>query len=234
MKVIILAGGKGNRLMPITENLPKPLIKIGDIPIIDRIFKSLPDEITEVIIIVDHLKEKIKSHVGNSFYNYPVTFIDQVSARGTFGALLSARDFLSNNERFLVINGDDIHNKEELTKHLQHNRSFGIQKMNMPNYYSIHLAAQNLVEGFYVQNDDEKKNGALIANGAYVIDTHIFEHPGVILLDGEKGLPQTILAQKDQFPIVGVESCEWIPINSFKDIEKAEKKLVNVDFKVSM
>ncbi|MSU45219.1 MAG: nucleotidyltransferase family protein [Candidatus Zambryskibacteria bacterium] len=229
MKVIILAGGKGNRLMPITENLPKPLIKIGGSPIIDRIFKSLPDEITEVIIIVDHLKEKIKSYVGNNFYNYPVTYIDQLSTRGTFGALLSARDFLSPNERFLVINGDDIHNKNELTKYLSFNRSFGIQKMNMPNYHSIHLTEQNLLEGFYGQNENEEKNGALIANGVYVIDTNIFEHPGVILRDGESGLPHTILAQKDQFPVVGVETHEWIPINSFDDIERAEKKLANVD-----
>ena len=45
MKAVILAAGKGNRLLPLTEHTPKPLIEIAGTPIIDRIFQSLPDEI---------------------------------------------------------------------------------------------------------------------------------------------------------------------------------------------
>src|SRR3984885_8037211 len=107
MKVIILAAGKGNRLLPLTEHIPKPLISIADKPIIDRIFQSLPDEINQVIIVVEHLKDKIRVHVGEDFYEKKVSYVEQISMRGTFGALLSAKSLLYPDERFLVLNGDD-------------------------------------------------------------------------------------------------------------------------------
>ena len=93
----------------------------------------------------------------------------------------------------------------------------------MENYHSIHLDNNAYIEGFYSQTEKEKQDGALIATGAYVIDANIFKHEGIALRDGEHGLPQTLLAQKNLYPIKGMITNEWIPINSFEDIEKVEK-----------
>jgi NDP-sugar pyrophosphorylase family protein len=97
--------------------------------------------------------------------------------------------------------------------------------MKMEKYHSIHLYADGNIEGFYPQTELETQNGALIATGAYVTDTHIFAHEGIALRDGEHGLPQTLLAQKNKYPIKGVVTTGWTPINSFEDIERAEEKL---------
>src|ERR1700733_9983675 len=137
--------------------------------------------------------------------------------RGTFGALLSAKSLLYPDERFLVLNGDDIHDKKELENYLQYPRSFELQKMKMENYHSIHLNSNSFIEGFYPQTEEEKVGGAFVATGAYVIDTNVFKHEGIALRDGEHGLPQTLLAQKDEYPIVGIITQNWIPINSFED-----------------
>ncbi len=227
MKAIILAAGKGTRLLPLTLETPKPLIQIGGKPIIDRIFNSLPEEIDEVVIVVEYLKERLKDRVGENFYGRKVSFVDQIEKKGTFGALLSARDLFKNDERFLVLNGDDMHEKQELEKYLHYPRSFGVQRMIMPNYYSIKLDRENYIEGFLPQNEEEKILGALVATGAYVIDANIFKHEGVSVYGGEYGLPQTILAQREDFPIKGIVTEKWVPINSFEDIEKAEKILNN-------
>jgi UDP-N-acetylglucosamine diphosphorylase / glucose-1-phosphate thymidylyltransferase / UDP-N-acetylgalactosamine diphosphorylase / glucosamine-1-phosphate N-acetyltransferase / galactosamine-1-phosphate N-acetyltransferase len=226
MKVIILAAGKGTRLLPLTEHTPKPLIKIAELPIIDRIFQSLPDEIDEVILVVEHLKEKIITHVGSNFYGRPVRYVDQIEMRGTLGALFSAKPFIQPNERFLVVNGDDIHDKTELEAYLAYDRSFGLQLMKMPGYHSIHLDDKGYVAGFYPQTALEQTDGAYTATGAYVVDADIFSHEGVRLKSGtEVGLPQTILAQKDSHPVKGVVTTKWLPINSFDDIERAEARL---------
>jgi NDP-sugar pyrophosphorylase family protein len=226
MKVIILAAGKGTRLLPLTEHTPKPLVKIAGLPIIDRIFQSLPDEIDEVMLVVEYLKEKITAHVGSNFYGRPVRYVDQIEMRGTLGALFSARPLLQPGERFLVINGDDIHDKTELETYLKYDRSFGLQLAKMPGYHSIHLDSKGYVEGFYPQTESEQTNGAYTATGAYVIDTDIFSHEGVRLKSGtEVGLPQTVLAQKDSHPVKGVITTKWLPINSFDDIERAEAQL---------
>ena len=223
MKAIILAAGKGNRLMPLTNKTPKPLIKIGGLTIIERIFQSLPDEIDEVVLVVEHLKEKIKFYVGKNFYERKVSYIEQIPMRGTFAALLSAKALIKPSERFLVLNGDDIHSKIELENYFLSSRSFGLQKIRMEKYHSIHLDNNGYIEGFYPQTELEKESGAFIATGAYVIDANIFKHEGIALRDGEHGLPQTLLAQKDQYPIKAVVTNDWVPINSFEDIENAEK-----------
>ena len=59
MKVIILAAGEGTRMRPLTTDTPKPLLDISGKKIIERIIESLPDEIDEVVINVDYLKEKL-------------------------------------------------------------------------------------------------------------------------------------------------------------------------------
>ena len=220
MKAIILAAGEGTRLKPLTLDIPKSLISIGGKPIIDRIFESLPDEIDEVFIVVGHLKEKIKSHLGDNFRGKKVSYANQIDKHGTFGALLSARSFLSEGEVFLVLNGDDIHRKEELQKFMSGMRSFGVQKMIMPNYYSVLVNDDDHIEGFRSQTEEEKKSGTLVATGVYTLDTKIFDHPGVVVNGGEYGLPQTILAQKDLYPVKAILTTSWFPINSFEDIEK--------------
>ena len=95
----------------------------------------------------------------------------------------------------------------------------------MPNYYSVKINDQNIILGFSPQSEEEKTEGALIATGVYVVDSNIFNHPGILVYGGEYGLPQTIMAQKEESPVTAVITEKWIPINYFSDIERAEKLL---------
>lgn len=223
MKAVILAAGVGSRLHPITVDTPKPMIEVAGRPIIDRIFETLPEEIAEVIIVVGYLREKIMVHLGDEFGGRKIIYAHQGDRKGTFGALLAAKNFLDH-ERFLVLNGDDLHSGDELKKFLREERTFGLQKMVMPNYYSMQIES-DFVHGFRPQTDEERVSGALIATGVYTLDEKIFDHPGVVVNGGEYGLPQTIMAQKDDFPIRAVITEKWLPINSFEDLERAENML---------
>ena len=110
MQVIILAGGKGKRLSPLTDKIPKPLTKIRGQYIIDHIISSLPDEINEIIVIVHHLKAKIRQHLENK--REQMTFISQGDVIGTYGALLRAKEKIK--DRFSVLNSDDLQDTKEL------------------------------------------------------------------------------------------------------------------------
>ncbi|MBI2086692.1 MAG: NDP-sugar synthase [Candidatus Zambryskibacteria bacterium] len=223
MKAIILAAGVGSRLHPLTQETPKTLIEISGKPIVERIFESLPEEIDEVVLVVEHLKERVKAHLGNNFNNRKIIYVNQGDKKGTFGALLSAREFVNDDEFFLVLNGDDLHSKNELSQFLNNGRALGVQRAVMPNYYSVVVNSVSFVEKFRPQTEKEKIFGTLIATGVYVLDSEIFKQPGVVVYGGEYGLPQTILAQKDDFPIKAIVTEKWVPINSFADIERANK-----------
>lgn len=226
MKAVILAAGEGTRLHPLTLETPKPLIEVAGKKIIERIFESLPDEIDEVIMVIDHLKEMIMEFLSDEFCGRRVRYAVQGEVKGTYGALLCARKYLMKGERFLVLNGDDMHSRSELEECLAYPRSMGVEKKVMPRYYSIIVDKSGYAAGFNKeQSEDEKMNGVLVATGAYVLDWDIFDHPGVPVNGGELGLPQTVFDQLDAHPVRVIEAKDWIPVNSFSDLERAEELL---------
>ena len=105
MKAVILAGGKGTRLFPYTKVLPKPLMPIGDMPILEVILRQIKlSGINDVVLTVGHLSELLRtffqdgSRLGlNISYNY------EDSPLGTAGPIAFVQNL---EETFLVMNGD--------------------------------------------------------------------------------------------------------------------------------
>lgn len=111
MKIIamILAAGFGSRLKPITDKIPKPLIKIGNEAIIERHLRNLKKaNIKNVIINVSHLAEKIIEEIGNgSNYGLEITYSHERNRPlETLGGILNALEFLREADHLLVINSD--------------------------------------------------------------------------------------------------------------------------------
>ena len=111
MKIIamILAAGFGSRLKPITDETPKPLIKIGNETIIERHLRNLKKaNIKNVVINVSHLAEKIIGQIGNGTnYGLKITYSHERNRPlETLGGILNALDFLERAKYLLVINSD--------------------------------------------------------------------------------------------------------------------------------
>jgi len=105
MKAVILAGGKGTRLAPYTTVLPKPLMPVGDVPILDVIIRQLQKhEFDEVIIAVGYLAELIKAYFNDGRrYEIKITYSREREPLGTAGPLAQIPGL---NSTFLVMNGD--------------------------------------------------------------------------------------------------------------------------------
>ncbi len=225
MKAIILAAGKGTRLQPLTFDTPKPLLEVRGIPIIEHILTELPEEITEVIIVAEHLKDKIKHYFNQKSYPFSIQIIEQIKdKKGTLAALLSAKNILSANEKFLVLNGDDLIKKEDLKNTLKHDRSFGVcHSTRLPRYHKV-VSKNGLLDSLVPQTEAEKLEGVMIATGTYFLDTGIFNFEPHLLAGDEIGIPQTLLDYKDFYPVTVVEFNYWQPINSLEDLAKANGK----------
>ena len=108
MKAMILAAGRGERLRPLTDSTPKPLLKIGDKSLIEyHLYKLADVGIKEVIINTAWLGEKIQQTIGNGEkYGLTVFYSDESEqALETAGGIINALPLLGD-EPFLIINGD--------------------------------------------------------------------------------------------------------------------------------
>ncbi len=107
MKAVILAAGKGSRLMPLTTSVPKSLILINGVPLLERMLKQLKEVgIMDVVVVVHHLKGEIMNYCSGSPFGMNVTCVEQEEMKGTADAVLCAESHVVG--RFLCIAVDSF------------------------------------------------------------------------------------------------------------------------------
>lgn len=226
MQAIILAAGKGTRMGEHTKTKPKPMIRIGGRPILEHTLLSLPRSINEALIVVNYLSNQIRDYFSYKFGGININYIEQKEFLGTANAIWEAKQFLKN-EKFLVLNGDDLYNKGDLEKCLTHDLSFGLIKKIPPSekYLAIDIDERQNIIGGHRPGAEELKQEILIATGAYVLDDRFFQYEPVRLSSGEYGLPQTIINMAKDYPVKGIIMGKWSQINYPEDIKTAETNL---------
>lgn len=122
MRAIILCAGKGERLRPLTDKLPKPMVQIAGKPCLEYLINLCKKHgIKEIGINTSYLPEKIKEHFGNGErFGVNIAYSFEAKLLGTAGALNNFKKFL--NETFFVIYGDNITNIN-LSAMLKHHKS---------------------------------------------------------------------------------------------------------------
>ena len=111
MKAMVLAAGFGKRLAPLTDTLPKPLIKVGDQSLIQRNINYLIDNgFSEIIINVSHHSDQVINHVKEIFPNINILFSIEDKPLGTGGGILNALPIIGS-KPFLLINSDSFSNR---------------------------------------------------------------------------------------------------------------------------
>lgn len=158
MQVVILAGGKGTRLRPLTNRIPKPLISISGKPFLQHQLELIKSfGINEVLILVGYLGRKIKEYFGNgSDFGLRIRYSEEKNLLGTGGALRNAGNKLT--KEFLLLNGDTflpVDYRELINCFHQQNRIGVItiydnqEKIGLPN---ILLGKNNIVLGYDKKN----------------------------------------------------------------------------------
>jgi NDP-sugar pyrophosphorylase family protein len=212
LKAIILAGGRGNRLRPITDYVPKPLIPIRNIPIIEWQIKYLKKfGISEIIVCSGYKTKMIENYLNNKKLGIKITFSIEDKPLGTGGAIKKAGKKIKD-KSFLVINGDIITNID-LKKMMEKENS--IASIQLKTKFGILQTNGNKIIKF-----DEKKE---IKN--------IWMNAGIYNLKKEtiKKLPtvgdieKTLFpdyAKKEKLSTIKFTNSEWYSVDSFKDMEE--------------
>jgi NDP-sugar pyrophosphorylase family protein len=232
MQAVILAAGRGTRMVELTESVPKPMLDVAGKPLLEYKLEALPDEIDEVIVIVGYLGGVIQKHFGGSFAGKRVLYIEQEELDGTAGALWKAKDIL--HDRFLVMMGDDIYAKEDIEESLRQENAWTLLVQQLS---EMHRAGRielddnaNISDVVESSEEDELRQVAgLASTNLYVLDTRLFSQPLIPKHAGslEMGLPQTVVAAAKNLgtPLKPVFTDKWIQITAPKDLVYAAEVL---------
>ncbi|HEY6126004.1 MAG TPA: sugar phosphate nucleotidyltransferase [Steroidobacteraceae bacterium] len=179
-RAIILAGGRGTRLRPYTVVLPKPLMPIGEYPILEVIIRQLAHAgFSRITLAVNHQAELIKAFFGDgSKWKIKIDYSLEESPLGTMGPLRLIRDLP---EDFLVMNGDILSDIDYGAFHAAHvagKNLFTISshvRQQMVDYGVLEVGPQNTLVGFR----EKPKSEYQVSMGIYMVSRNVLEHiPG--------------------------------------------------------
>jgi len=235
MHAIILAGGKGTRLKPYTISIPKPLVPVGDYPIIEIIIRQLAlYGFKKITISTGHLAELIEAYCGDGKrWNVNISYVREEKPLNTAGALKLVSNY---KEDLLVVNGDvlttlnyrmlyDLHKEKNaqatiaVTKR-QSQIDYGVLKFSESGYLNKYI--EKPVYDFFV------------SMGVYVISPNCV----VLIKDDESiGIPDfftRIMSTYGNQIYCYKSECFWLDIGRIEDYEKAQEEFSDIKATLGM
>lgn len=222
MQAVILAAGEGSRLKPLTDFIPKCLLKVGGKTVLEHTFSQLPLEVKEVILVVGRHKSQIKKQIGTHLAGRRVRYVEQTERLGTGHALSICADLL-NDAKFLVMMGDDLYTRKDMEACLRNDLCLLAQKLESPERFGVLKIENGILQD--IVESAKLSEGTLVNCGLYVLDKRFFNFPLAPIANNEYGLPQTMVKMSWEHPIRIEHASFWMPINTIKDLKKADKYL---------
>ena len=227
-QAFVLAGGKGERLKPLTDKIPKPLLKVNKKPILQYSVELLAKHgVKEIILGVGYMHEQIKEYFDSgSKFGVSIVYSVETEPLGTGGALKQAEEMLD--ERFFMLNGDNIadYNLTEQAKAHTENKARATLSLaevdDVTSYGVAKLENEKIVE-FVEKPSKEEAPSNFVNAGCYVI-----EKEALSLMPDDFNLIEKTLFPKlaEQGKLFGFKhQGYWFSTDTIERIKKAEKEL---------
>ena len=225
LEAVILAGGQGSRLKPYTAEIPKPLVPVGDRPIIEILIKSLQKAgVTKVHLCVNHLAHLIVGLLGDGDrYGMEIEYSHEDTPLSTVGPLKLIKSLPDN---FLVVNGDvltDIDYKALVESHLESKAMLTVatcRRRHPVDYGILKTDTNNTGVGF----QEKPVLDYTVSMGVYVFSNRVLQFVPDNIKFGFDDLMLTLLERKAavrSYPYDGY----WLDIGRVEDYEQANRDI---------
>jgi dTDP-glucose pyrophosphorylase len=226
LQAVIMAGGPGTRLRPLTEEMPKPMLPVGDRPLMELIIQQLRQAGIQRVNVTTHYKgEKISNYFGDGEqFGVELSYVTEDEPLGTVGALgLMARP----NEPILVINGDiltRVNFRAMIDYHREHDADLtvAVRKYEIQVPYGVVDCEGQCVSGLR-----EKPSLSFFVNaGIYLLEPAVLDHIPTGVRFDMTDLIETLIKKERRvvsFPIVEY----WLDIGRHADYLKAQEDVKN-------
>ena len=218
---VILAGGKGTRLKPYTITIPKPLLPLGDIPILEVVISQLAAAgISRVVLTLGHMAHLFTASFGNgNRLGVEIEYYEEEKPLGTAGPLRLIKDL---DDDFIVMNGDiltTINYRHLFEKHVSQKAwgtiALSMRKVNI-DYGVIETTDDDILQD-YIEKPSIPYS---VSMGIYILSRRCLEY---IPEKGKFDMPQLMLAMRRAGkPVLCYDSeCYWQDIGRFDDYQQA-------------
>lgn len=181
MQAVILVGGEGTRLRPLTSTVPKPVVPLVDRPFMAYMLEWLAGHgVKDVVLLMGYLSTAVRNVLGDgSAWGLDIKYVEEPDPRGTAGALKYAESLLD--ERFLMLNGDvltDIDLSAQLAQHEERGATgtLALVPVEDPTAYGlVRTEDDGRVKGFLEKPAADQIDTNLISAGAYVLERSVVD-----------------------------------------------------------
>jgi len=245
LKALILAGGIGTRLRPLTCTRPKTLFPVANTPLLDWTLKNLAkNKVRETILAVNYMADAFIQRYGKKAYGMKILYSKDIPPTaktpqpfqklGTGGPVKRAERLIGHKEPFFVLNGDILTNINYAKLMEKHKKSgatatIALYEVEDPSRYGVvELTNENRIVRFVEKPAREKAPSNLVNAGIYVLNPEIFNYI-------EEGRPVSI--EREIFPKLAAEKKlygykfqgYWTDIGKPNDYLKANKLLLDME-----
>lgn len=224
--VVIMAGGKGTRLYPYTKILPKPLIPIGDIPIMERIINNFREYgIQKYLITVNYRKSMIKSYFAELTKDYSIDYIEEDEPLGTAGSLKLISDPFA--KPFIVTNCDiliqadysDIYNYH-LTSGNELTIVTALKNIVVP-YGVVHSSENGMIE----MMEEKPKLSYFVNTGMYILNPELIKDIPEKTFYHMTNLVDRLLADHRKVGMYPISEDSFLDMGEFEEMRRMEAKI---------
>ncbi len=229
MKAIILAGGLGERLRPLTNNVPKPLLLVKGKPILEHAIENFKKHgIKNIILAVGYRADKIKEYFGDgSKFGVNISYCIENEPLGTGGAIKKASENIK--ETFIAINGDNVADFDwksiiKFHKKKQARITLALYPVEDVTKYGIADLKEDRIVNFIEKPSVEQAPSNLNNAGGYVMEPESLE----ILPEGKSSIERDCFEKFcGKYGSVYAFSHKgyWFPTDDIEKYKKAEKEL---------
>ena len=224
--VVIMAGGKGTRLDPFTKILPKPLIPIGDIPIVERIINRFHEYgCSNFYMTVNYKKNMIKAYFNEVEKEYSLDYVEEIKPTGTAGSLSMLKDKLT--ETFFVSNCDILieGNYSNMMK-FHKEKGNKITLVSSLKHFTIPYGVIEIDENGRVDKLFEKPEYDFLVNtGMYILEPEVLEDIPEDKFYHITELIEAYMKKGEKIGVYPVSDKSWLDMGQLKEMELMLERL---------
>jgi len=233
LRAVVLAGGEGTRLRPLTLTRPKPMLPLGPAPVIEHLIKHLCKcGFDEVILTLGYLNDQVRSYLGDGSklgvkLHYSVEPEDLLL--GTAGSVKLLSHLLD--ERFLVIQGDtytEIDLSEAVKAHIKGGADATIVVKSVPNpwhFGTVEYDERGFITGFQEKPRPEECRSNKVSTGIYVLEPEVLDFITQHPCDFAKNVFPKMLASRKRLLAYECEGY-WVDVGSREGYIEAQKHIL--------